>query len=146
MSFNRWKDNEAVACIYLYFRLTTCDWITYQECALGENSSVSNHWLPVSLHIGPCKISFIQIGMSTCILIMLVLFRKSYWDFMGLASVSCLEDTSRRCHASLTITIFLPPLLQYFLGLHWNGWIVDGSIGIRKPWIIFCILTSCTSL
>lgn len=46
------------------------------------------------LDVGPCGTSPAHVGMSTSVIILLVLFRQpNCWDLMGVAPLSYIEDT-----------------------------------------------------
>lgn len=88
---------------YMYMCLGLSTWIGQP---MGEpleetnSHSLSKHWpfhldeVTLRLDVGPCGISPAHVGMSTSIIILLVLFRQpNYWELMGVAPLSYREDT-----------------------------------------------------
>lgn len=64
--------------------------------AKTDSSSFSIHWFPAALHwqMGVCELSPIQTWHVSGAVIIWVLFSKTHCCFMGVSSLSCLEDTT----------------------------------------------------
>lgn len=121
----------------------------------GTNS-LSSLRLSIHLDVVLSKMSSIHIDVFSSIVITQVLFKQlHYWDFMGEASLSCLEDMSRRhylysrCSSPLDPTAFHPlSLLFSELSVHQvcyrsiSGRWSSNSHLFSVPWLIVDLFSS----
>lgn len=101
--------------------------------------TLSSHWFPLNLYleIGTCKIFLFNIIISTCAVIIQVLFGQLWWDFMNSASMSYFEDIiSQQIPSPQVLTTFLilynfPCILGIGFALHiyqLGFWILYGHL------------------
>lgn len=108
--------------------------VFYLSAAITCNSS-SKVWL--------YELSTIHVGMTTGVVIVLVLLRC--WNFIllrfrGCSSLSYIQDCvfHSRCPGPVALTIF-HPLLLCFLSLRCSGFVIYVSVGFGNP-MISCYL------
>lgn len=106
---------------------STWNWTTYMGAHPWRKlvlPTLQSHWPPVALHlgVGPCGISALCYCMSTCVIIMMILFRKPCWEFMGAFFLLCIQDPL--CHSRHPgfLQPFYTLFCDFFFLLHQLCW------------------------
>lgn len=131
------------ACVYAHPGLFISDWTIYADTPLWRKVVLPllSHWQPITLlpGVGPSGIFPISGGVSTRIVIMLVLFRQPYsWGFMGAFFSSYLGDSLTAGILGVWLLQSFLPIIHYFsLSFRCRGWIADLLFGMNTPTVHF---------